>query len=262
MAVHPGGAVSPLRVDHSSRKRESALRQSLIPSLLAARLHNETHGQMDADLFEIANVYLPRNGDVLPTEPTHLALVSGSDFRGMKGVIETLLDGLHINDALSARPVGIALFADGSCAELSIDGVHLGYLGEIDQTALSQFELREQCVAAELDFDVLLNRANLVAQLRPLPPYPAVVRDLSLEVARNVQWGELYEVVQKAAGSTLESVTYLDTFRGGNLADDVQSVHFSMVFRHAERTLTGEEVERAVKSVVEACQRRRAKLRA
>ncbi len=261
-AVQPGNSLSPLRVDHSSRKRESALRQSLIPSLLAARLHNETHGQTDADLFEIANVYLARAGSPLPLEPTHLALVSGADFRGMKGVVESLLESLHVSDALQARPVDISLFAAGSSAELSLGGVHLGYLGEIDPAALVQFELRNRCVAAEIDFDVLLKRANLVAQHRPLPPYPAVVRDLSLEVARNLHWGELYDAVTSAAGTALESVSYLDTFRGGNLADGMQSVHFSMVFRHPERTLTGEEVDRAVKSVVEAAERRfSAKLR-
>ena len=89
----PGTSIAPLHVDHSSRKRESALRQSLIPSLLAARLHNEAHGQADADLFEIANVYQARPGQALPVEPTHLALVSGGEFRELKGVIETLLVG-------------------------------------------------------------------------------------------------------------------------------------------------------------------------
>ncbi len=262
VAVRTGRAVSPLRIEHSSRKRESALRQSVIPSLLAARLHNETHGHFDADLFEIANVYLARPGQTLPDEPTHLALVSGGDFRAMKGMIESLLEGLHVKAPLSARPAEIGLFAAGSCAELFVGGVHFGFLGEIDQAALAQFELRERCVAAEVDFDVLLNRGDLVAQLRPLPPYPPVVRDLSLVVARALQWGELREVVVKGAGSTLEAVTYLDTFQGGNLAGDKQSVHFSMVFRHPERTLTGEEVERAVRSVVEACELRfSAKLR-
>jgi phenylalanyl-tRNA synthetase beta chain len=260
--VGPGPPGPPLSVDHSSRKRERALRQSLIPSLLAARLHNETHGHSDADLFEIANVYLARPQSTLPVEPTHLALVSGSDFRGLKGVIESLLDGLHVKAPLGAQPALIAVFAAGTAAELSIGGDHLGFLGEIDEATLAQFELRGKCVAAEIDFDVLLNRALLVAQQRPLPPYPAVVRDLSLVVERVVQWGELSGVVAGAAGSTLEAVTYLDTFRGGNLPDDMQSVHFSMVFRHRERTLLGEEVERAVKSVVEACERRfSAKLR-
>jgi phenylalanyl-tRNA synthetase beta chain len=180
----------------------------------------------------------------------------------MKGTVESLLEGLHLKEPLSARPVEIGLFATGSCAELFVGGVHFGFLGEVDQATLSLFELRERCVAAEVDFDVLLNQADLVAQFRPLPPFPAVVRDLSLEVARSLQWGDLYEVVVGAAGSTLEKVTYLDTFRGGNLADDAQSVHFSMVFRHLERTLTGEEVERAVRSVAETCESRfSAKLR-
>ena len=81
----------PIRVEHSSRRRENALRQSLVPSLLAARRHNEAHGNPDAELFEIANVYLPRAGAPLPDEPTRLALVTGRDFRGLKGVVEALL---------------------------------------------------------------------------------------------------------------------------------------------------------------------------
>jgi phenylalanyl-tRNA synthetase beta chain len=101
-----------------------------------------------------------------------------------------------------------------------------------------------------------LQRAELVARNRSLPPFPAVVRDLSLVVARAVQWSELCQTVVTAAGPTLETVRYEDTFRGGNVPEESESVHFSMVFRHPDRTLTGEEVECAVKSVVEACQAR------
>ena len=75
LPVGPGAGTPPLRIDHSSRKREIALRQSLIPSLLAVRRHNEAHGNLDAELFEIANVYLPRPGQPLPDEPTRLAMV-------------------------------------------------------------------------------------------------------------------------------------------------------------------------------------------
>jgi phenylalanyl-tRNA synthetase beta chain len=92
-----------------------------------------------------------------------------------------------------------------------------------------------------------------VAQYHRLPAFPPVVRDLSLVLAQALPWGELEDTVVREAGSTLESVQYLDTFRGGNLREDQQSVHFSMVFRHPERTLTGEEVEQAVRSVVEGC---------
>ncbi len=259
----PGPACAPLRIDHSSRKRESALRQSLVPSLLAVRLHNEAHGQFDAELFEIANVYLPREDRTLPDERTRLALVSGCDFRGLKGVVESLLERLHVVLPLNVKPAELLLFAAGRAAELLLGEIHLGYLGEIDKAQLEAFELRESCAAAELEFGVLLERARLVATHHPLPPFPAVVRDLSLVVSRTLPWSRLCEVVIEAAGPTLESTEYLDTFVGGNLPEGCQSVHFSIVFRHRERTLTGEEVERAVKSVVEACESRlRAKLRA
>jgi phenylalanyl-tRNA synthetase beta chain len=260
--VGPGPAAPPLKVDHSSRKRESSLRQSLIPSLLAVRLHNESHGQFDAELFEIANVYLPRSGQTLPREPTRLAMVSGRDFRGLKGVVEALLAGLHVPEPLVSRPIEITLFSAARSAELLLGETHLGYLGEIDHDQLDIFELRESCTAAELEFGVLLDRTKLVARHHPLPPFPAVVRDLSLVVALALPWSDLRQTVVEAAGPTLESVEYLDTFRGGNLSDTDQSVHFGMTFRHPERTLTGDEVERAVKSVLAACEARyQAKLR-
>ena len=254
--LEPGPASPPLRVEHSSRRRESALRQSLVPSLLAARLHNESHGQFDADLFEIANVYLPPAGGDLPDERTRLAIVGGSDFRGLKGVVESMLESLHIAAPLVSRPVDIPMLARGRAAELRLGETHLGYVGEIDSARLQEFELREACSAAELELDVLLKEAELVAQYRPMPPFPGVVRDLSLVVAHDLPWGELCETVVASAGSTLEAVQYLDTFQGGNLPEDRQSVHFSMTFRHPERTLTGEEVEGAVRSVVGACEGR------
>ncbi len=212
--VAPGAASAPLCVDHPSRKRERALRQGLVPSLLAARMYNEAHGHSDASLFEIANVYVPRAGQVLPDEPTRLALVSGLDFRAMKGVIEALVDGLHAKGALSARPASVSLFEEGTAGELHLDGQRLGYLGEVGQAVRSLFELKEKCSAAEIEFDVLLTRAHLVAQFRSMPPYPAVVRDLSLVVVKGLPWGDLYEVVVRAAGANIEAVSYLDTFGG------------------------------------------------
>ncbi len=152
-----------------------------MPSLLSVRLHNESHGQFDAELFEIANVYLPKDGQDLPDEPTRLAILTGRDFRALKGVVEGLLTRLHVGTTLVARPAEIALFAPGRAAELLLGDIHLGYLGEIDRVRLQEFELREACGAAELEFGVLLREARLVARHHPLPPFPAVVRDLSLE---------------------------------------------------------------------------------
>jgi phenylalanyl-tRNA synthetase beta chain len=103
---------------------------------------------------------------------------------------------------------------------------------------------------------VLQSKADLIPQHHTLPPFPAVTRDLSLVVARTLPWAELASAATTAAGSTLESVEFLDTFQGSGLPEGKHSLHFALRFRHPERTLTGEEVERSVRAVVDACSAR------
>ncbi len=251
LALEDGG--TPIRVDHSSRKRENNLRRSLVPSLLSVRQHNEAHGSADAELFEIANVYLPRVGKVLPDEPTRLALVSGRDFLGLKGIVEALLGRFHAEGDFEVRPVDVPMFKPGRSAELILAGKRFGFMGEVNPSVLKSLELRDPCSAAELAFEVLQERADLVPRYKPLPSYPVVARDLSLVVPQNLPWAELAGAVSRAAGKTLEAIVYLDTFKGGNLPEGWQSLHFGLRFRHPERTLTGDEVEAAVKVIVASC---------
>ena len=111
LEAEPAGP--PIRVEHSVRKRANALRQSLVPSLLAVRRHNEAHGNPDVDLFEIANVYLPRPGQPLPDEPTCLTLVSGRDFLGLKGIVEAVLARFHVEKGLDVRAEPVPLVHAG-----------------------------------------------------------------------------------------------------------------------------------------------------
>jgi phenylalanyl-tRNA synthetase beta chain len=250
-----------IRVEHSSRRRENALRQSLIPSLLAVRRHNEAHGNADAELFEIANVYRPRRAgstvgsgnSPLPDEPTRLALVSGRDFFGLKGVIEALLERLHALPRLEVRPATLPFFTAGHSAELLLGGTRLGYLGIVATSTRGDFELHANCSAAELDFATLEAQAELVPTYRPLPMFPAVVRDLSLVVSQALPWSDLARVVTQSAGPSLEAIEYLDTFRGGTVPEGKQSLHFGLRFRHPSRTLTGEEVDDAMRTIIDAC---------
>jgi phenylalanyl-tRNA synthetase beta chain len=243
----------PIRVEHSSRRRESALRQSLVPSLLAVRRHNEAHGNADAELFEIANTYIPRPGQPLPEEPTRIALVSSRDYLGLKGVVEALLTRLHVDRLLEVRPADVPLFVPGRSAQLLLGGTHLGYLGEVADSALEALELRAPSSAAELELAILEARAEPVPAYQALPSFPAVMRDLSLVVPRSLTWADLERTVREAAGPVLEAIDYLDSFRGGTVPEEKQSLHFGLRFRNPERTLTGEEVEHAIKAIVDAC---------
>jgi phenylalanyl-tRNA synthetase beta chain len=251
--VDPSRPVVPIVVEHSSRKKENILRTSLVPSLLASRAHNEAHGTADASLFEVAHVYLPDPDRPLPNEPTRLGIVGGGDFLNMKGIVETIVERLHIAGPLTARPVSSALFVPGRAAELRLGEATLGMIGVVSAEVLERVGLRSACAAAELSFDLLMARATLIPQNRPLPAFPAVMRDLSLVIETAVPWGELSSVASDAAGSTLEAIDYLDVFSGGDVPPGKQSVHFAMRFRNPSRTLTGEEVDRAVGSIIEAC---------
>ncbi|MFO0909360.1 MAG: phenylalanine--tRNA ligase subunit beta [Isosphaeraceae bacterium] len=168
----------PIRVEHSSRKRDGALRQSLVPSLLSAVRYNQSHGNTDVALFEIANVYQPRVDRELPDEPTLLTLVSPRDIFELKGIVESILNRLHIDGQLEVRPASTSWFADGRAAELSLQGERLGYFGELDRSRLDTFDIRGSVTAAELDLNVLIRHAVLVPRFQTLPPYPAVSRDL------------------------------------------------------------------------------------
>ena len=248
-----GDPVPPLKVEHSTRKREVTLRRSLAPSLLMARGYNDAHGVADAAFFEIANVYLPRREKAIPDEAVHLAMVGGHDFLGMKGVVEALLDRLHIPGTITAKPSDHAPFAKGRQADLFLGAIPLGTIGEVDPGQFETYGLRSVCSAAELEFSAIDQLAELVPQNRPLRVFPAVERDLSLVVDRSLPWSELADAARKAAGSSLESLAYLDAFSGGNLPGGKHSLHFGLTFRDAGRTLTGEEVEKAVQAVIAAC---------
>jgi phenylalanyl-tRNA synthetase beta chain len=251
--VDPSRPVKPIVVEHSSRKKENILRTSLVPSLLASRARNEAHGTPDASQFEIAHVYLPDPAGPLPNEPTRLGILGGGDFLNIKGIVETILDRLHITDPLKARPVASPLFVPGRAAELRLGEVTLGMVGEVATEVRERVGLRGACAAAELSFDLLMARATLVPQNRPLPAFPAVMRDLSLVIETAVPWEELASVASAAAGSALEEIEYLDVFSGGDIPPGKHSIHFAMQFRNPARTLTGGEVDRAVGLVIEAC---------
>ena len=252
--LDPFPVEAPIRAEHPNFRKNSALRQSLIPSLLTARAYNEAHGVPNAQLFEVAHVYLPRAGRSLPDETPRIGWVVGTDYPGAKGILEALLDRLHLADQLVVRPASPAPLAAGRSAELFLGDVHLGYTGEIDPDAGRKFGLRGRCSAGELSLQALIDHADLSPMYQPVAMYPPVSRDLSLVLDKAIPWAEIADRVRAEGGPTLESVDFLDTFEGEGIPQGQHSLHFGMTFRRSDRTLTGDEVEASVRSIIDACQ--------
>jgi phenylalanyl-tRNA synthetase beta chain len=248
--------VLPIRLEHSSRKKETTLRPSIAPSLLEARAYNQSHGHDNVGLFEIAHVYLPQQGKALPDEPVRVAAVLGGDWKQAKGLAEAIAARFQLSARLDVKAdtghVWSILDPQRS-ATLYLGERRWGVFGNLAKSAQQSFDLRQPCGVLELDLSVLIDLAELQPQYRKLPDQPGVIRDLSLVVGDNIRWADIAQLARKSGGPLLESVEFLDTFRGGKLAPGTQSLHFGMTFRSPDRTLSGDEADVAVNAIVESC---------
>jgi phenylalanyl-tRNA synthetase beta chain len=254
----PRNKTSHLKVDHSSRRQENILRQSLIPSLLVSRRDNERHGTFNAQLFEIAKVYLEADPGrpEQQVEPAMIGLVSGRSFGELKGLIVALADWLNHGATVEIDPCDAPQFVEGRGAEVLLNGQFWGRLGELKRSVSDQLDLRDAVTVAELDLAILEESAQLTPQYTLLPQYPRVDRDLNFVLDESTTWKQLEEEVRSSAGELLESVVFSGQYRGKQIAAGKKSYVATLSYRSAERTLTNEEIESIQKQVVEQCRKK------
>ena len=243
-----------LKVDHSSRRQENLLRTSLVPSLLAARRLNERRGVPEAELFELARVYLPNAESARSDERINVGVVSGRGLREMRGIVDAILAKLHVDVPLQLEPIESAEFEPGHGAKMTLDGQLAGYLGKVSPELAELSDLRNLCCVAELEMARLYDLADLIPIYRRVPNFPASHRELSLEIDETVPWSAVERLVRAKAGSHLESISFFDVYRGRQLAAGKKSIHFGFMFRAPDRTLTSEEVEESRTAIIKACE--------
>ncbi|MFP6764549.1 MAG: phenylalanine--tRNA ligase subunit beta, partial [Planctomycetaceae bacterium] len=247
---------TPLDINHSEFRKMCRLRSTLVPSLLVSRRENERHGTFDAQLYEIASVYLSPDPEDAASEPKMLSLVSGCSFSELKGTLEAIAKSVDPSVELTVAPSDVPQFVAGRGAEIRLNGQDWGCFGELDRSITDRLDLRDVCLVAELDLSVLEKIANLRPHFTELPRFPGMVRDLNFVLDESVTWNEVEAAVTRAAGPLLESVTFSSQYRGRQLAADRKSYVLTMSFRAPDRTLTGEEVDAAQQLVIVECETR------
>jgi phenylalanyl-tRNA synthetase beta chain len=234
------------------------LRQSVVPSLLESRRYNESMSNSVIELFEMARVYLPQPQG-LPREQWVLGLVSGRDFRAVKGAIEQLVATIVGSAALNVKAWPQPLLEPAQSCTLSIGDRPIGFVGQLAAKSLKQFGLRSAAVCAEINLEQFVEAANLTPQYSPLPAYPSMARDLNMVVDESLQWADLLNTVRSAAGPELDLVAYRETYRDPQKdGSDKKRLLFSITLRSLERTLTGEEADGIRDRIVAACADRHA----
>jgi phenylalanyl-tRNA synthetase beta chain len=258
-AFSPWTDAPALRSSMAVLRRADRLRRSLVPSLLGARQTNESLANAVIELFEIAHVYLPREGGELPSEEMMVGLTSAGDYLALKGVIEGLLAALSPSAELEARPTSQSLLAPGCSAELRVHApthrdLLLGYLGEVSGESRERFDLRGATSVAELKLSVLEQIADLIPRYTTPPIFPTVARDLNLVVDETIRWADVERSVRKAAAPHVVAVEFQDVYRDRErLGAGKKSLLFTLTLRSPDGTLTGDEADAIRTRVVGVC---------
>jgi phenylalanyl-tRNA synthetase beta chain len=251
MPAGEGDSATALRADATVRKDNATLRPSLLPGLLEAVRRNESVGTAGARLFEIGSTFLAGAGGKV-IERRRLGLVGSDDYREVRGAVESLLARLDADRTIAVIPENKPGFARGACGRIDWADKPIGYIGRIDRAIADKLSLRELPAVAELDLLALLSGAKHVPQQRALPKFPAVRRDLSLDLDENVKFDKVAATIHSVKPENLEDVEYVTTYRGKPLEAGKKSVTVTLVFRSSEGTLTSEQADAALSKVIDA----------
>jgi phenylalanyl-tRNA synthetase beta chain len=236
----------------------------LIPSLIAARLHNQSQSNRDVRLFETANVYLSHGdqlrGDQLPKEQYNFGCIAESDPRLVRGVFEEMIDRVWGQEGpvLEERMIDFDFLDKGSSIAWFLRGTMIAWVGSLSRSLAQSNKIDGPVSLGELDLDLLLASARSVPKLRTLSPYPAILRDLNFIVDEGVLWGQILSTIEQSAGELCKEVVfreiYRDTKRDG---EGKKRVLLTLTIQSDSETLKGEQADAVVSRVVSACEAQR-----
>ena len=244
-----------LRIQNPLGEDTSIMRTIALPSMMDILSRNNAYHNKSVKLYEIAKIYLPVEGQMLPEEPKMLLLGTygaNENFFTLKGELEAIFAGLRLKKASYAAVKNNPSYHPGRCAAVSIDGMEVGIIGQVHPLVAKNYGIDVDVYCAEINFTKLLNCLLPDATYTPLPKYPSVTRDLSLICDEAVTVAEVETVITAAAGKLLRGVKLFDIYRGVGVPEGKKSMAFSLELRADDRTLTDTDSESVVSKVLEA----------
>ena len=243
--------MNPLGEDYS------IMRTSSLNGMLSSLATNYNRRNKDVKLYELANIYLPKALPLteLPDERVQftLGMYGEGDFFTMKGVVEEFFDkvGLHKKEKYDQN-AGKSFLHPVRQANIIYDGVVVGYLGEVHPEVADNYGIGTRAYIAVIDMPEIVARATFDRKYTGIAKFPAVTRDISMVMPKEILVGQIEDVIESKGGEYLESYSLFDIYEGAQIKAGFKSVAYSIVFRAKDKTLEDADVSAAMERILKA----------
>lgn len=233
----------------------SIMRTISLNGMLTSLATNYNRRNKDVRLYEMGNIYLPESMPLekLPEERMQftLGMYGKGDFYSMKGVIETFLESIGMMKHVKYDPNGARPYLHpGRQAEIIYDGEKLGFLGEIHPDVADNYDIPTKVYVAVIDMPKIMGFATYDRKYEGIARFPAVSRDISMVVPKNVLAGDIETMIRQRGGKILESVVLFDVYEGVQIMTGFKSMAYSITFRAKDRTLEEADITGAMKKIL------------
>ncbi len=241
--------MNPLGEDYS------IMRTLPLNGMLSSLATNYNRRNKNVRLYELANVYLPKELPLkeLPEERMQftLGMYGDGDFYSMKGVVEEFLEKAGLHEKETYDPAGNRPYLHpGRQANILYAGNVIGYLGEVHPDVADAYGIGERAYIAVLDMSEVTKYATFDRKYTGIAKYPAVTRDISMVMPKEILAGQVEEVIEAKGGAYLESYALFDVYEGAQIKAGYKSLAYSIVFRAKDKTLEDAEVTEAMERIL------------
>jgi phenylalanyl-tRNA synthetase beta chain len=231
----------------------SIMRTTVLPSMLEILTRNYNFRNKSAKLYEIGRIYLPGGEDDLAAESKILSMGAYGeemDFFAMKGAIEAVLTEIRAQDIRFEPCTDNPSYHPGRCATVWAGSDCLGVFGEIHPLVAQNYGVDARFCCAELSFDELMRSRGADPEYVPLPKFPAVTRDIAVVCDESTTVGALEDCIRRGAKGLLKDVALFDIYTGTGIPAGKKSVAFNLTLRADDRSLTAQEADEDVQSIL------------
>lgn len=233
----------------------SVMRTTPLNGMLTSLSTNYNRRNKDVRLYEMANVYLPKAMPLteLPDERMQftLGMYGEGDFFTMKGVVEEFFDRVGMNKKPHYDPNGDHPYLHpGRKADIVYEGVKVGYLGELHPDVADNYKIGDRAYVAVIDMPSVIPFTTFDRKYTGIAKFPAVTRDISMVVPKNVLVGQIEDVIEQRGGKVLESYNLFDIYEGAQVLAGHKSVAYSITLRAKDHTLEEKEVTSVMNKIL------------